>query len=401
MPAESTLLLATLFVIAAAAGWAFARYSDATQRQSDAAQLSADYYRGLNYLLNQKPDEALEVFMRMMELDDDAIETHLLLGSLFRRRGEVERAIRIHQNIISRPTLSPLQKHQAQFALGEDYLRAGLFDRAEELFEQLTESETHSIDALEGLVNIYEQEHEWLRAIQVRQSLEKLLTPDGTDVVAHYYCELAQEALQRREFDEARQYLKKARSGRHRTARGAMMRGDIARESGDCSLALKLYEKTVQQDPELLSEILPRARKCFDPDLAGANKQFGSLLRDWLDRNVDIRKELAYASIVNGLTDVAAIDEAVLQYLGKSEALSALFSAAVGEGQVEDPSVIRRIHLALHKLALKGARYRCRDCGFSGATLYWQCPSCKSWDTIRPIGHLNLEALLETRQAPR
>jgi lipopolysaccharide biosynthesis regulator YciM len=396
MPAESTILLATLFVIAAAAGWAFARFTDTRQRQSDAAQLSADYYRGLNYLLNQKPDEALEVFMRMMELDDEAIETHLLLGSLFRRRGEVERAIRIHENIIARANLTTLQNDQAKFALGEDYLKAGLFDRAEEFFEQLADSETHSIDALEGLVNIYEQEHEWLRAIQVRQRLEKLLTPDGSDVIPHYYCELAEEALRRKEFDEAKQFLKRARSGRRRTARGAMMRGDIAREVGDCQLALKLYERTVKQDPELLSEILPRARSCLDSSASDKGQEFSRLLKGWLADNPGIRKELAYASIVNGLTDVPVVDDAVLQYLRQSESLSVLFSAAMAEGQAETPDAIRRLHQALHELSKRSAHYRCRDCGFSSATLYWQCPSCKSWDTIRPIGYLRIEALRES-----
>ena len=396
MPAESTLLLATLFVIAAAAGWAFARFTDTRQRQSDAAQLSADYYRGLNYLLNQKPDEALEVFMRMMELDDEAIETHLLLGSLFRRRGEVERAIRIHEKIISRANLSPLQSDQARFALGEDYLKAGLFDRAEEFFEQLVDSETHSIDALEGLVNIYEQEHEWLRAIEIRQRLEKLLTPDGSNVVPHYYCELAEEALRRKDFEGAKQFLKRARSGRRRTARGAMMRGDIARELGDSQLALELYERTVKQDPELLSEILPRARSCFDSSEAERGQEFSRLLKGWLERNTGIRKELAYASIVNGVTDVPVVDDAVLQYLRQSESLSVLFSAAITADKIENPDEVRRLHQALHKLAKRGSHYQCRDCGFSSVTLYWQCPSCKSWDTIRPIGYLRIEALRES-----
>lgn len=394
MPAESTLLLATLFVIAAAAGWAFARFSDNKQRQVDTAQLSADYYRGLNYLLNQKPDEALEVFMRMTELDGEAIETHLLLGSLFRRRGEVDKAIRIHQNLIAKPDLSGLQRDQALYALGEDYLKAGLFDRAEELYEQLAESETHSVDALEGLVNIYEQEREWLRAIEARQRLEKLLTPDGRDVIPHYYCELALEALKRREYSEARQFLKKARTGRHRTARGAMMRGDIARELGDCELALKLYERTLQQDPELLAEILPRALGCFSNTEKESTGRFSELVSGWIARNGAIRDELAYASIVNGLVGVPIIDEAVLEYIRQSEALEALFSAVVAEETIEEIGAIHRIHKALHKIAKRSSRYRCKDCGFSGAKLYWQCPSCKSWDTIRPIGHFRFESLL-------
>jgi len=395
MPADSTLLLAILFVIAAGAGWAFARFSESRDRQSESAQLSADYYRGLNYLLNQKPDEALEVFMRMMELDDDAIETHLLLGSLFRRRGEVDRAIKIHQNIIARPNLGRLQRDQALYALGEDYLRAGLFDRAEELFEKLIDSDTHSVDALEGLVNIYEQEREWEKAIEARQRLEKQLTPDDNNIIAHYYCELAEEARQAKRLTEARQYLKKARTGRKRTARGAMMRGDIAQQRGDKELALKLYERTIQSDSELLAEILPRVRECFmkggSPDPQG----FTSLLDAWLSRNPDIGSELAYASVVNGISDSPVIERAVLDLVRENSTLAALFFNLSEVSGQERTETVKKIQQALAGLAQSAARYRCRNCGFSGATLYWQCPSCKNWDSIRPISHFRFETLLD------
>lgn len=395
MPADSTLLLAILFVIAAGAGWAFARYADSRERQADAAQLSADYYRGLNYLLNQKPDEALEVFMRMMELDDDAIETHLLLGSLFRRRGEVDRAIKIHQNIVARPNLGKLQKDQALYALGEDYLKAGLFDRAEELFEQLIDSETHSVDALEGLVSIYEQEKEWQKAIEARQRLEKQLKPDDNDIIAHYYCELAERARQAKQFSEARQFLRKARTGRKRTARGAMMRADIAQQLGDVELAVKLYERTVQADPELLAEVLPRARRCFLQGETLDSLRFSRLLESWLSRNPDIQAELAYASIVTGITDSPVIERAVLAHIRENPTLSALFFDLLDKEQDEQSRAVRKIQAALASLSETAARYRCRNCGFSGATLYWQCPSCKNWDSIRPISHFRFETLLD------
>ena len=148
MPTESTFLLVGLLFVAAALGYVFARFSDEEKKAEAPGQLNADYLKGLNFLLNEKPDQALEVFMRMVEVDDETLETHFALGGLFRRRGEVERAIRVHQNLIARPNLSRLHKDQAFFALGEDYLSAGLFDRAEKLFMQMRGSPEHRVDAL-------------------------------------------------------------------------------------------------------------------------------------------------------------------------------------------------------------------------------------------------------------
>src|SRR5262245_1845166 len=159
MPTEATFLLAALLIIAAASGFAFKIYSD---RDRDLPpKISADYIRGLNLVLSRRTDEALELFVQMAKVDEDTLETHFALGHLFRRRGEFERAIRVHENLLARPNLNDTQRHQALFALAEDYLGAGLFDRAEQLFSQLRESTTLAEAALEKLVSIYEREPEW------------------------------------------------------------------------------------------------------------------------------------------------------------------------------------------------------------------------------------------------
>ena len=192
MPTDATFLLAALFIIGPPrVGFAFKVYSD---RDRDLPpRISADYIRGLNLVLSRKTDEALELFVQMAKVDDDTLETHFALGHLFRRRGEVERAIRVHQNLLARPNLNETQRHQAVFSLAEDYLGAGLFDRAEQLLRELIDSPTLAEAALEKLVYIYEREREWQKAIEAQRKLEMLSGIESSQV-AHYYCELAEAA---------------------------------------------------------------------------------------------------------------------------------------------------------------------------------------------------------------
>ena len=204
MPTESTFLLAGLFLLLAAAGWALGRFGERDEFEDAPAPLNIDYLKGLNFLLNEQTDQALEHFLQMVRVDDQTIETHFALGSLFRRRGEVDRAIRIHQNIIARPDLAAEQRDQALFSLAKDYLGAGLLDRAEKLFVRLAQGSRFQVQALENLCRIYEQEKDWEKAIDAGQRLELLGGRSLALQIAHYYCELAESAAAKGDYAEAR-----------------------------------------------------------------------------------------------------------------------------------------------------------------------------------------------------
>src|SRR5690606_18406923 len=240
MPTEATFLLAGLFIIAAASGWAFERMSRERDNQPP-ARISADFIRGLNLVLNRKTDEALELFVQIAKVDDDTLETHFALGHLFRRRGEVDRAIRVHQNLLARPSLSEAQRHQALFALAEDYLGAGLFDRAENLFAELTSSSTQARAALERLVDIYEREREWEKAIEAYRLLE-MRSGEHSPRVAHYYCELAEQARVAGDTERALEGLSNAEQTESGALRAALIRAAIAKAGGDVDRAIELYE---------------------------------------------------------------------------------------------------------------------------------------------------------------
>src|SRR3990172_4271983 len=202
-------LLWLLLPLAAASGWYVARLEQ-KRRVQKSLDLPSAYFTGLNFLLNEQPDKAIEVFIRVLEVNSDTVETHLALGNLFRRRGEVERAIRIHQNLIARPTLDKEQRSQALLELGQDYFKAGLFDRAENLFLELAEIRAHSEQALRLLLHIYQQEKEWEKAISVVRKLARVSGRNMNSMIAHFYCELAEQDIARSNHPSARDRLGQA-----------------------------------------------------------------------------------------------------------------------------------------------------------------------------------------------
>ena len=216
-----------------------------------------DYLVGLDYLVSEQPDRALDTFLKLMDTNADTLETHFALGSLYRRRGEVERAIRVHQNLLARTALAPEHREQALHALAYDYLRAGLLDRAEELFRQVTQFGRLRSHALEALRGIYEGQGEWRPALEVYRELARLGDAPPRFVAAHYLCELAQAAISRDEIGPARQLLREARREVPRFPRAAVLRSRIAAHQGDSVLALALLRSALQDAPRLLPDELP------------------------------------------------------------------------------------------------------------------------------------------------
>lgn len=394
MPTESTFLLAGLFLLLAAAGWVLGRFGERDE-EDVAPPLNIDYLKGLNFLLNEQTDQALEHFLAMVRVDDKTIETHFALGSLFRRRGEVDRAIRIHQNIIARPDLASEQRDQALFSLAKDYLHAGLLDRAEKLFVRLAQGSRYQVQALESLVSIYEQEKEWERAIDAGQRLETLGGRSLALQVAHYYCELAEAAAAKNDYSAARQFVKKAQAGRPRTMRGALTRAHIARESDDYKTALRLYHRIIDEHTYLIAEALPEIVATYNRE--GSTDGLDRALQTMLQDNPDMSGLVAYTAIVNDIGGVPIIDACVEKYILEEPTLAEfvdLHQLSQSDAKSHDEA-LQKVRRALSKLAGATPRYQCQECGFSSQRLLWQCPSCRNWETQRPASRVQFDTVLQ------
>jgi lipopolysaccharide biosynthesis regulator YciM len=394
MPTESTFLLAGLFLLLAAAGWALGRFGERDEEEA-APPLNIDYLKGLNFLLNEQTDQALEHFLAMVRVDDKTIETHFALGSLFRRRGEVDRAIRIHQNIIARPDLASEQRDQALYSLAKDYLHAGLLDRAEKLFARLAEGSRYQVQALESLCGIYEQEKEWEKAINAGQRLESLGGRSLALQIAHYYCELAEAAIAKKDYAAARQYVKKAQAGRPRTMRGALIRAHIARETDDFKTALRLYHRIIEEHTYLIAEALPEIVATYEQEgsIEGLDKALRGMIRD----DPGMSALLAYTSIINNIEGIPIVDESVERYILEEPTLAEFVElhqlADAGGGAQE--AAMAKVRNGLSKLAGSTPRYQCQECGFSSQRLLWQCPSCRNWETQRPASRVQFDTVLQ------
>lgn len=394
MPTEQAFLLAGLFVLLAAVGWALGRFGE-REEQPGAPPLNIDYLKGLNFLLNEQTDQALEHFLKMVRVDDKTIETHFALGSLFRRRGEVDRAIRIHQNIIARPDLASEQRDQALFSLGKDYLRAGLLDRAEKLFVRLAQGSRYQVEALELLCRIYEQEREWQRAIDSGQKLEVLSGKSLALQIAHYYCELAEQGASRHDYTAARAFVKKAQSGRPRTLRGALTRAEIAQATGDSKTALRLYHRIIDENTWLITEALPKLVEIHERQ--GSLAQLERDLEAMLAKSPGMATDVAYTAIVNDIGGIGVIDRCVEQYMLNETTLTEFIDLQRIHASDTDnrDAAIARVRAALSRLAASTPRYKCTECGFSSQRLLWQCPSCKNWETQRPYSRVQFDSLLQ------
>ena len=400
MSAADTVLLLLLFAAAAALGWFFARRSAERKFAGGPRHVSAEYFQGLNYLLNEEPDKALEVFIRMVDMDADTVDTHFALGALFRRRGETERAIKVHQNLVARPDLPREARARALNELAEDYFKAGLFDRAEQVYTQVARGATQRAEGLRGLVRIYELQRDWEKAIAVMDQLVSSSRGASGTVVAHYCCELAQEALARGDLHAARHWLKRAQGADRDSVRGAMTRAAVAQRENDHRLAVRLYEQALERDGGFLVDVLPELRRCYAE--LGKADAFERWLGDALARHPEWRPGVAFTAITDGGFDDPITRQCIADFISSNpiltDILETLRPTLESEGGQE--AAVRRISRAMRRIAKASPRYRCNVCGFSGNVLYWQCPSCRTWDTTRPVTKFRFEAMLDPRALP-
>ncbi len=386
--------LLLLLPIAALSGWLSARSHFKHQRASQKNAFDPEYFKGLNFLLNEQPDKAIDVFIKLLEVNSETVETHLALANLFRRRGETDRAIRIHQNLIARPTLTPPQRDQALVELGLDYMNAGVLDRAESLFLELLTKPSPPIQAYKQLQRIYEQEKDWPQAIEMAKKIQKLNPDEMGQIIAQFYCELATQ--HRHTTNKSFMFLKQANHYDANCVRAMLLEADLHIAARNYRKAIKCLLHIEQQNHHYLAEALPQLLTCY--------QQLNNLpsFEKWLNYLLTRHPNLTSARLM--LTQVTQLQhgsQAAQNYLHKQlhshpsvEGLHALISL----GEPSNPILVPLIRDITSTMIRHGDRYTCQHCGFSGKTMHWHCPGCKRWGTIKPTEiHLSaLETLLES-----
>jgi lipopolysaccharide biosynthesis regulator YciM len=364
-------------------GWIAARV-DIRQLVSESRSLPRGYFKGLNFLLNDQPDKAIDAFIEIVRLDPETADMHFALGNLFRRRGETERAIRVHQNLLSRPDLPAEQKAHAEYELGMDYLKAGLLDRAEETFTGLIEGQ-YSVQARRSLLEIFQREKEWPRAIEAALGLQEAGAGARQKEVSQFYCEMAQDALVHMHPEAALPLLEQALQADRTSVRATILIGDAQMAQGDAEGALATWRRVEQQSVPHVALVAQRVMDGYRK--VGRPQEGVSLLKSYLEEasSIDLL-EVVFKAVID-LHGVDAAKQLVSDELRRTPTLlglDKLLEARMMDAPAGLLSELTMVKGLVHGYTQKLARYQCGHCGFKARQYYWHCPGCSKWETYPP-----------------
>ncbi|OAJ70906.1 lipopolysaccharide assembly protein LapB [Methylobacillus sp. MM3] len=364
-------------------GWLAARM-DLKQLLTESSAMPAAYFKGLNFLIKEQHDKAIEAFIEAVQINSESLELHFALGSLFRLRGEIDRAIHLHTNLLERPQLSDIQRFAIMAELAQDYLKAGLFDRAEELFRALCASPTYHQPALRSLLDIYIRERDWLRAIETATELERASGVRFHKEIAQFHCELAVEAASAVGTDQARKYLAEALAANPECVRATIMLGDMEAAAGSRLEAIVTWKRVEQQKPQYLGLVASRLLENYT-----AQRKTGEgleLLKVWMEKYSlpSILNIIYEATLKHEGADAAAkLARTELVRKPSLNILDRLLQAREIEksGEESDVGLIKN---TVHHFLGNTRSYCCSQCGFRARQYYWQCPGCNHWESFPP-----------------
>lgn len=361
-------------------GWLASRL-DLRQWRREQQSSPKAYFKGLNLLLNEQQDKAIDAFIEAVQHDPDTSDLHFALGNLFRRRGEYERAVRVHEHLLGRGDLPRAERERAQYALAQDFLKAGLFDRAEAAYRSL-ESTAFATEARLALLTLYERSRDWPAAIETATRLEATGAGSFAQRIAHYHCELAQEAQARGETDAAEQALTRARQAAPQAARPIVMIGERLARQGRHDEALAAWAE--------LMAVQPAAFGLVAPSYAISARAAG-LVDEARTRLESLYAQAPSAELLKARLELASDGierrQLLVEHLERLASISA--AASLVDESLRQDSVLERAELLSVQKAITTAarplqRYRCAACGFEAQHYFWQCPGCQGWDSYPP-----------------
>ena len=362
------------------AGWWF-RGLD--QRQREQEQRPGTYYKGINLLLNDQPDKAIDAFIEVVKLDPETIELHHALGNLFSRRGEFDRAVRIHNHLLNREDLPSHERSLALFELGNDYLKAGIYDRAEESFQRLLKEPEYRLDAMRSLLKIYCTEKEWNKAIEVANTLEKQAGENHQVEMGHFHCELAALEMRAKHFDQAKLELEKALQVDRKSVRALIMLGNLSMLNNDPNAALQYWAQVEKVSPEHLTLVMVQIAQAYEA--IGQHDQAMNLINRALEDHSSVETlSIALDLIIKSEGEKAA-EKFLKEELERRPTLWAYEKLSELRLKANpDDSELELLTGLLKPYVSRPGRYRCSHCGFKAKGFQWRCPGCSSWGSYSP-----------------
>ena len=384
MFSDSILYLSSIFLLFTLMGYLYIKFFDSEDNDK---KINPDYLTGLKYLLNEESDKAINLFSNIIEIDDDTIQTHLALGVLFRRQGKIDKAIKLHENIISKPDLEENYYFQTLSELGENYYAAGIYDKAEEIFLKLKEVKAHKISSLEKLIKIYEYLCQWEQALK---NLEELSIVDNennlTNSTSHYYCQLSQESIDNNNLDKAEAYLKKARENNTKSIRQMFLSSIIALEKNNLNSAMDYYMKMTTESPVGHFILLPLL-------LERANNEEKGIIDNKLIQMVSTNPEIEIYFSMLSVMRPEIKNKTIFKSFRKQILANTLINEILNQNNaissdIIDGDLIENIKSIINKKTMNEYKYNCTQCGYETISHSWQCPTCKNWEKSTPINFI-------------
>jgi len=368
-----------LLPLGLALGWHLHRVTRETPESQSGTPVSGDYLEGLQHLAHDDPDRAIAALTRAVAVDSETIELHLTLGHLFRKRGEVDRAMRIHQHLLARDSLPPSETNQVRLELARDYHEAGLLDRAEGLYTGLLEDGMYREEALRALISIFEQTQEWEQAETSAQQLQSVEGRSQATQVAHYCCEQAKAALAAGEASNALSHLERALKVDFNCVRASLMLGEQHEKAGQYRQALRAYEHVPEQDLRFFPTVLPAIRRVYSA--MNDTEGYERYLRAAEKHYQSVQPTLARLRLeAEAGEDVVA---ELIDLCRRHPTWTGLRMLAERRADADD--LAQMVHEGLESALQAGPKFRCESCGLTPRMQFWQCPSCKKWASIRPV----------------
>ena len=360
-------------------GWIAARI-DIKQLLSETTSLPAAYFKGLNFLITDQHDKAIEAFTEAVQANAESLELHFALGSLFRRSGEVDRAINLHLSLLDRKELPAPQREAIKAELAQDYLKAGLFDRAEELFSSLDQSR-YQQPALRALLEIYVREREWHRAVKVATELERISGIPFRKEVAQYYCEMAVKSILDQDLHTARHELEMALDANKNCVRANIMLGEMEANNKAHKMAIGFWKRIEFQNPAFLGIVAHK--------LLNSYRELGQL-----EEGVNLLKQYAQTyklpSLMAVVFEITLTEEGAdsaakmaIDELERKPSLQTLDQLLKARGLQAKPNTDNGLMQQTVRYAIGNrSAYCCEQCGFKARNFHWQCPACNAWEAL-------------------